>query len=398
MFRSIAFIEQNKFDEKNPLDIGMLFESMLFYQHTTVLASENMLKQMLRVLGIENFIQLLEEDFLRVIFRESYLAIKTETRGKESFYAPLTFTSPQHSLDQVLEKQCTELTGKRGKGHRIARHIKRKIPITKDENLPMEITTESFLDNNYLQKVVPILLKSLAPSAELDNAEFFTQRSGDGITINTNIDFARLNAIHYPKSLENPDPMNKGFLNPAQLLASLFTVEYNLFLSATYVSEIATDQATSQILTERLTYLTNKRTHSQQSIDRFQELTLGDARAMSHAINRKEINFDDVIRLIKKSHEFKAWVNGLSEDGDLIKEYYKEVARETFLEKLPPKTLRWLIFTGAGILIDALSTGVIATTTGVALGVLDTFLIDKMIKEWKPNQFIDNEVKKLVKQ
>ena len=54
-------------------------------------------------------------------------------------------------------------------------------------------------------------------------------------------------------------------------------------------------------------------------------------------------------------------------------------------DNLPPKTLRWLIFTAAGIPLSL--------AAAVGLGAADTFLLDKLIKGWKPNQFIEGPLK-----
>jgi hypothetical protein len=47
MFQSITFRDQNKENATKPIDIGMLFECMLFYENTNVIATEGILKQLL---------------------------------------------------------------------------------------------------------------------------------------------------------------------------------------------------------------------------------------------------------------------------------------------------------------------------------------------------------------
>jgi len=54
------------------------------------------------------------------------------------------------------------------------------------------------------------------------------------------------------------------------------------------------------------------------------------------------------------------------------------------------------LFTGAGIGIDALGAGGIGTSIGVALSAADQFLLDRLIKGWKPNQFIEDELRGFV--
>ena len=65
-------------------------------------------------------------------------------------------------------------------------------------------------------------------------------------------------------------------------------------------------------------------------------------------------------------------------------------------DKLPGEGLRFSLFTGAGIRVDSCLTGGISAAIGVAFGLGDTFLLDKLVKGWKPNQYID-EIEKFLK-
>ena len=44
--------------------------------------------------------------------------------------------------------------------------------------------------------------------------------------------------------------------------------------------------------------------------------------------------------------------------------------------------------------LDALGAHGIGTATGVAISAADAFLLDRLLKGWKPNQFIDDSLKK----
>ena len=72
--------------------------------------------------------------------------------------------------------------------------------------------------------------------------------------------------------------------------------------------------------------------------------------------------------------------------------YLRAVQELDWVDKLPAKPLRWFQFTLAGGLIANLQPprGTIAST---ALGAADAFLFDKLIKGWKPNQFVQGPLK-----
>ena len=64
------------------------------------------------------------------------------------------------------------------------------------------------------------------------------------------------------------------------------------------------------------------------------------------------------------------------------------------MEKLPTKAYRFGFFTGAGLLADIVVPTGFGTAAGVSIGAADSLLIDKLIKGWKPNQFIDGPMRK----
>jgi hypothetical protein len=51
------------------------------------------------------------------------------------------------------------------------------------------------------------------------------------------------------------------------------------------------------------------------------------------------------------------------------------------------------LFSGAGLILDHALTGGIGTAIGMGLGLADTFLIDKLLRGWKPNSFVDIQIK-----
>jgi hypothetical protein len=79
-------------------------------------------------------------------------------------------------------------------------------------------------------------------------------------------------------------------------------------------------------------------------------------------------------------------------DEELVKSYYHSVIEDSWVEKLPAKTTRWGVFTAAGVAVDMMGAGGVGTSIGVALGVFDTFILDKIIGGWKPHHFVEGEL------
>ena len=85
-------------------------------------------------------------------------------------------------------------------------------------------------------------------------------------------------------------------------------------------------------------------------------------------------------------------------EASLVRDYYQETIKDSWVEKLPGKSVRWGIFTGLGLTVDALGAGGLGTVAGVALSAVDSFLADKLIKGWKPHQFVEGDLKSLFDQ
>jgi hypothetical protein len=128
----------------------------------------------------------------------------------------------------------------------------------------------------------------------------------------------------------------------------------------------------------------------------FQEFVFDDARAVAEAVRRGSFSLADVLSILPKVAKFKEWLGSEAAQRDLIKAYFREAVRPTWVDKLPPKTLRWFLFTGAGVGLDATIGGGLGTVTGIGLGAIDTFLLDRLLKGWKPSQFVDDHLRKLV--
>jgi hypothetical protein len=79
-----------------------------------------------------------------------------------------------------------------------------------------------------------------------------------------------------------------------------------------------------------------------------------------------------------------------------LKEYYKEVTAGSWMDKLPARAARWSIFTGIGLVVDALGGAGIGTAAALAVSAGDALILDSIIDGWKPNHFIDNELTKFI--
>jgi hypothetical protein len=203
------------------------------------------------------------------------------------------------------------------------------------------------------------------------------------LSIETDFDFGQANTF-YQKAV--PDAQ----FDKAAVLSGLFGGLADLKTAASFSDEMAVSPSALAIAELKLASLLSKRTQSDKKIEAFEEWTYEHGRAIREAVAAKRHNFDDILRLAEQAARFKGWLAKYPDSSDLNREYLKAVCNVGWAEKLPPKVVRFLLFTAVG---GALSGGL---ATGAALNALDYFLVDQLVKGWKPNQFVEGPLRKFV--
>ena len=206
--------------------------------------------------------------------------------------------------------------------------------------------------------------------------------------MNTNLNYVEINKVYHKYT-----PETHSSITAASILSHILASENEAWLASQNVSEISSSLITTDLLSRKFNNLIEKTKQSSNQLSVFQDFVLDESKAISDFVNQKKVNASEIIALLKKAKKFKKWISGVEPDKNLIKEYHSEVTKETWVDKLPAKGARWSIFTT----IDFALTGGIGTAIGTGIGALDTFVLDKLITGWKPNQFIRKDLKPFLK-
>ncbi len=121
------------------------------------------------------------------------------------------------------------------------------------------------------------------------------------------------------------------------------------------------------------------------------------ARSVREVINSGERSINELFKLLDRAARFREWLAGRNPDAELVSEYLNAISSKTWAEKLPTKSIRFLLFTGGGVVLDMAFAGGIGTATGLALSTLDAFFLDKLVKGWRPSQFIEEPFRQFIK-
>jgi hypothetical protein len=211
----------------------------------------------------------------------------------------------------------------------------------------------------------------------------------DALLIETNLNIAE--AGHCYKRL-NPD----SSFERATILVGIFEALADLRFSAGFCSELAVSVATSAIAEIKLAQLLRQRHSSHEQLRLFQEWTLKDGRAIRDAVNNGHRSFDDILRLVESAQKFKDWLAKQPDAVEVRQEYLREISRIDWADKLPAKTLRWLLFSAIGGALGFITTPAAGVFTGTGLNAIDEFIVDKLAKGWKPNQFVEGPLREFV--
>jgi hypothetical protein len=301
-------------------------------------------------------------------------------------------SSPIFSLHDNISKICIEHSGKTGKGRRHASRIERKIKIVKLDDSMAEAAKSLFLDNDFMSRSVPRLVNEWIGGTEIpQNISFRTEETAQGILVDSNLNYDFLNAVYQKRNSIVRPP-----LTTAYILATIFGAETDLYFASRQLSEIATSAISSSLLELRLTHLAERCLKSKRQKDSFQDLIFNGQKTIREAYNAGQIRLEDILAVIYRAEKFKAWLAKQDVDANLLQAYLGEVTKESPLDRLSAKSVRWSLFTGAGVLADIMGLGEIGTIGGIALSFIDGFVLDKLIHGWKPSQFVGNELKRLI--
>jgi len=384
MFESICIRRQRPFDDSHPLDIGFLAEALLFYQHVHLIADESMLSQLVSECGPSTLVELLKEHFLTISYVEKITGVApSDTEQPKKVYLPLTLWPKDGGWS--LEKRAPEIFSKAvggpGWGRQLGREFATLVPTVDIGKELIAAVRADFVDQPYITDAVAQLLRILAPTYRLpQDLHFELFPEGEAFCVETNIDFQQAT-----ESLNQLAPKTPAFLSPDRLLIYLFESRTDLFFASRENAELATQPTNAAVIGAKFRDILQRRSHSQQNMEAFQELVLAESHEIGWSIKTGLRTWQDFLTLLKTARRFKGWLQKQEPNASLIREYLKALEKETWLGTQPAKVLRFLIFTGGGLIVPLL--------VSLGLSAADAFVVDRLLGGWKPTQFVNGPLK-----
>ncbi|MCT8335821.1 hypothetical protein NUH30_19195 [Leptospira sp. 85282-16] len=302
MFERITIVETENIDPNKPLDIGLIIESMLFYQKTIVVFStEKAIFQLFHELGLENISKLIEADTLEIMFNESYAVIKSDTDSDKKTYHNIgTFSNNIITKESEIHKACVKYTGREGRGRRVAQALIDQTKSFKHMENFKNIAKEVFLDKQYIHKSYQRILNTYIPNQKIwANTFFEIENQNNGLYLNTNLDFKKINEEIATIGKE------KIILGPADILASILEIENDVYKTSTNISDLVSQNTKNNLLTLRLEYLMEKINSSNNEKDNLLKHINKNFKTVRQEYYAGKIDINQIVKAILHSNKFK---------------------------------------------------------------------------------------------
>ena len=364
-------------------DQGSLAESLLFYGHVDLVLHGGGFQSLIKTVGTENFLRLIEEDFLSFFFLKENVATVTKL-GLHNF-AVIKMAAMSEQIDceeDLIFENIFRATDRRGYSKRIARKITEKIKFLDVSNdiFPggqfTSVVKREAISNDLLQRSIPEIIFELAPNYRLDTGcklEIVDLKSG--LLASSDIDFDKLNS-----SLKTQG----GHLSPAKFLTYFQSSILDIYLSSKFDCSIHTHPINTIFIKNSLLKAVASGGLERSSIEKFQNGILQDGRTVREVINSGERNFSEFFKVLEESQKFKKWISQIDDDQNLLHEYIDSLNSIEKIECLPLKQLRFFITTALGLINPFI---------GIGVSAVDSFIVDRMLSGWKPSLFINGPMK-----
>jgi hypothetical protein len=392
MFESICIKRQNDFTGC-PIDLGFLAEALLFYRHVHIVADSSILKFLFRACGPDVLLEFLQSGTVTMTYLENGTGVRTydggTSRERHDF---VVWEHPGSALQNVAPGTLQELTGKSGKGRRLSQKFLSLIKPVRFQGAVAEDAVSDLQDGDYVRRAISALLTHFVPEyTQPSSLEFEVVGDGASFRLVTNVDFGTVNKFYNSRV-----PVAQNSLSGPLLLGVLVASRDDVRSASEISADLAVPPSHSIVARCKFDEVIRKRSQSQEVIGQFQDFVLEDGRSIGEAVNSGSRNMADVLLLVEKARKFKEWVRNQPEDTTLREEYCKELMKLSWADELPAKRIRWALFAAASTSIGLLASPEVGAATGLVLSASDTFLVDRLIKGWRPNHFVQGPLRDFI--
>ncbi|MBI5320291.1 hypothetical protein [Bradyrhizobium sp.] len=402
MFEGVTITADN-------VDKGTIAEALIYYGQVHVVVSRGGLQIIAKSFGHENLIELIDAGNLAIAFEQSNYAVhtisapfRTHDFGLISLAATVDGRKIRQPLDEIEEMFEREF-GKSSETRRFARDIAGRVSISRAMEDILVATRKDVLDTDYMTRACAAWLRVMVPEYEIPKLfAVDVADTGKGFVFVSGLDFEEINKFYHRRISPEHSSVTDSYL-----LAHIVSVRKELNFSANTSTDIWLGPGNAAMLKEKTKSLLERTDKSSKDIRIFHEVEF-EGRTFREAINSGERTIDDLVAFLRleDTRRFKTWLISQHNESVLIQEFHRSLFEKAgWMQRLPVKAGKLVVFAGLGAVIDAqIGSMGLATVASTALGMgsdmlvgaSDEFLLSKIKKGWKPNQFVEGSAQKFL--
>jgi hypothetical protein len=388
--------------ERN-IDVGLLAETLFFYGSTHLLLDSRSVLALARKIPSGDLMSLLDRDSVKVSYiRQNFGVVKAGMPPVHDFGA-FIFHGTKAGEKPVNFRGEIEVTLERGLGKtaqtkKLARAIADRVKLHKFSGIPerekaiLDLVRSDVRDPAFLEQAIAKTMRHLVPTYSIPKNFYFRLfDTGQGFAVETNLDFSSINQVYHQNV-----PIAHSSIDSSYLLSHLLEARSDSFFGAYYMAEPVTAPIYSDIIRLKHFDFLRRRDLNAREAEQFQDIIVPDFPSIRETMNQGTKTFSEFFTLLDKADKFKNWIQTTNPDVGLVQNYHRAATEKTWADRLPSKSIRFAVATGIGLAAEALLPSGLGITLGVGAGAADSLLLDRIIKGWRPNQFIEGPYREFV--
>ena len=379
-------------DSGQPISLGELAEALLFYQNVHIILEYSSLTQIVSVIGMQKLLSLLSRQNVSAVYCEDSLGTHTQKSGMIEAHSFISFmisgdqtVGQLHKRKDRLEFILTRQGYSKKQAKVLIEQFRKKVPIRKlTDNYFVEggiinAAWQDLSDPIFIHEATKrTLARQVGANFPLTDYKFEVETYHPNFYIKTNIDFSEIN-----KKLKHINSQIDE-ITPAYLIQNILVGKADMILAANYGGEFYTSELSSEIIQLRHNNLLKRINLDKNELNIFKEITIAESPSIKEVINCGERSFDEFLSLLDKSSKFREWIHGVNPDVKIATAYLNEISAQSWVNKGPTKTLRYILSTTIGAL---------EPISGAVFSAADTFILEKFLGGWHPSHFINQKLK-----
>lgn len=377
------------------ISAGEIAEALLYYQNVHLVLDYSSFIGLLKKIGMRTLLRVISLPDVKCTYIEETTGTHTEQTPVGPIYSLTAFRVVGHQdvgqldskkkrLEYVLDRHGYSKSECKRLAERFRQMVHYK-NITDDYYVKggiIQAAQLDLLDTDYVAMASRIASQELLGSHSLPQDFYFEVRLlGNRFQVDTNLDFDLISKIQ-----QAIDP-NAGEYTPAHITSALLNASSGMVMAGHYGGDFYTSDAESKIIELRQKILFQRFRRDQEELGKFKEVALHGCPSIADAVNNGDRTIDEFLELLSAARKFKAWLKSKSPDESLLTAYVEDINSIGWLSRLSGKTIRY----GLGLAAGALDPVIAA-----AISAADTFLLDRIVAGWRPNQFISKKVRPFV--